>query len=90
MFAHYWFSPGPPLYPQNLHLFSPGYIFSPEAFAPNEDGTPEDKISTDGMPWKLADRMDWVSRTENLISSHGLDGFLLMEGIIGVVVKEKL
>lgn len=31
-----------------------------QAFPPNEDGTPEDKISTDGMPWKLADRMDWV------------------------------
>eukprot|EP00434_Breviolum_minutum_P039511 symbB.v1.2.035089.t3/scaffold4652.1/size36891/3 len=31
-----------------------------QAFAPNEDGTPEDKISTDGLPWKLADRMDWV------------------------------
>ena len=32
-----------------------------QAFPPNEDGSPEDKISTDGMPWKLADRMDWVS-----------------------------
>ena len=78
MFDHYWFS-GAHLVPtKSSSLQSRLHFFAPEAFAPNEDGTPEDKISTDGMPWKLADRMDWVSRTENLISSHGLDGFLLM------------
>lgn len=82
VFAHYWFS-GPT--PCTHQIFIPS-----EAFAPNEDGTPEDKISADGMPWKLADRMDWVSRTENLISSHGLDVFFVDGGIIGVVGKEKL
>ena len=46
-----------------------------QAFPPNEDGTPEDKISTDGMPWKLADRMDWAPRTSwkvtTFFSSNG-------------------
>ena len=67
--------------PHNLHPFSSGH-FSPEAFAPNEDGTPEDKISKDGMPWKLADRMDWVSWDGKLDHSMGLDVFF--DGIIGL------